>query len=163
MCVDDPTFNDVARSLLNKGAWEPRLSKHLVKAMLNYPNAVLIGKFSPICSTFYSCLCHAVRYWVKHRTTQPDCGRHAEGSGGGGCGVLQLSPHLPESQDHQQGQCNDPLQLNQVNHHKIPKSHQLLSQWPAWWTSLSLLDHLGIAAIYNSCVMSTYNCDLCLP
>ena len=47
MCVDDPKVNGIARSLLNKGAWEAWLSKHLVKAMLNYPNAVLIGKFSP--------------------------------------------------------------------------------------------------------------------
>jgi hypothetical protein len=49
VCVNDPNFNDIARELVNNGAWEVWLSKHLVKGMINYPKAVLLGKFGHIC------------------------------------------------------------------------------------------------------------------
>ena len=37
-------FNDIAREIYVNGAWESWLSDHLVKAMINYPDAVLLGK-----------------------------------------------------------------------------------------------------------------------
>lgn len=43
VCVNDPQFNDIARELHKNGAWESWLSSHLVKGMLNYPTAVLLG------------------------------------------------------------------------------------------------------------------------
>ena len=43
VCVNDPQFNDIAREIYSNGAWESWLSDHLVKAMLNYPQAVLLG------------------------------------------------------------------------------------------------------------------------
>ena len=43
VCVNDPKFNDIARELAVNGAWEVWLSQHLVKAMVNYPKAVLLG------------------------------------------------------------------------------------------------------------------------
>ena len=43
VCVNDPQFNDIAREIYSNGAWESWLSDHLVKAMLNYPEAVLLG------------------------------------------------------------------------------------------------------------------------
>jgi len=42
VCVNDPKFNDIARELAVNGAWEVWLSQHLVKAMVNYPKAVLL-------------------------------------------------------------------------------------------------------------------------
>ena len=39
-------FNDIAREIYVNGAWESWLSDHLVKAMINYPDAVLLGKIS---------------------------------------------------------------------------------------------------------------------
>ena len=42
VCVNDPQFNDIAREIFVNGAWESWLSDHLVKAMINYPEAVLL-------------------------------------------------------------------------------------------------------------------------
>ena len=44
VCVNDPQFNDIAREIFFNAAWESWLSDHLVKAMINYPDAVLLGK-----------------------------------------------------------------------------------------------------------------------
>ena len=44
VCVNDPQFNDIAREIFFNSAWESWLSDHLVKAMINYPDAVLLGK-----------------------------------------------------------------------------------------------------------------------
>ena len=44
ICVNNPDFNDIGREVFNNGAWEAWLTNHIVKAMLNYPGAVLLGQ-----------------------------------------------------------------------------------------------------------------------
>ena len=44
ICVNNPDFNDIGRELFFNGAWEAWLTNHIVRAMLNYPGAVLLGK-----------------------------------------------------------------------------------------------------------------------
>ena len=44
ICVNNPDFNDIGREVFNNGAWEAWLTNHIVKAMLNYPGAVLLGE-----------------------------------------------------------------------------------------------------------------------
>ena len=44
ICVNNPDFNDIGREVFHNGAWEAWLTNHIVKAMLNYPGAVLLGE-----------------------------------------------------------------------------------------------------------------------
>ena len=44
ICVNNPDFNDIGREVFFNGAWEAWLTNHIVKAMLNYPGAVLLGE-----------------------------------------------------------------------------------------------------------------------
>ena len=44
ICVNNPDFNDIGRDLFYNGAWEAWLTNHIVRAMINYPGAVLLGK-----------------------------------------------------------------------------------------------------------------------
>ena len=44
ICVNNPDFNDIGRELFYNGAWEAWLTNHIVRAMINYPGAVLLGK-----------------------------------------------------------------------------------------------------------------------
>ena len=44
ICVNNPDFNDIGREVFYNGAWEAWLTNHIVKAMLNYPGAVLLGE-----------------------------------------------------------------------------------------------------------------------
>ncbi len=44
ICVNNPDFNDIGREVFYHGAWEAWLTNHIVRAMLNYPGAVLLGK-----------------------------------------------------------------------------------------------------------------------
>ena len=44
ICVNNPEFNDIGREVFHHGAWEAWLTNHIVKAMLNYPGAVLLGE-----------------------------------------------------------------------------------------------------------------------
>ena len=43
ICLNDPDFNDIARELFFNGQWESWLTDHIVRAMINYPSAVLLG------------------------------------------------------------------------------------------------------------------------
>ena len=43
ICLNDPDFNDIARELFFNGQWESWLTDHIVRAMINYPAAVLLG------------------------------------------------------------------------------------------------------------------------
>jgi len=42
VCVNNPEFNDIAREVYEKKAWETWLSEHLVQAMVNYPEAIML-------------------------------------------------------------------------------------------------------------------------
>ena len=44
ICVNNPDFNDIGREVFFNGAWEAWLTNHIVRAMINYPGAVLLGE-----------------------------------------------------------------------------------------------------------------------
>lgn len=44
ICVHNPEVHDISRALLDS-EWESWLTNHIVHAMMNYPNAVLLGKY----------------------------------------------------------------------------------------------------------------------
>ena len=44
ICINDPEFNDIARTVLDdNNNWETWLTKHIFRAMINYPTAVFLG------------------------------------------------------------------------------------------------------------------------
>ena len=117
ICVNNPDFNDIGREVFHNGAWEAWLTNHIVKAMLNYPGAVLLGQWETKLLLSLSMELYEewiiLRYRVQHWPAQPDCGRHGEGGDCAGRRVLQPGPDLHEPQDDQQGPGQDPLQLHQ--------------------------------------------------
>ena len=100
VCVNDPQFNDIAREIFFNSAWEAWLSDHLVKSMVNYPDAVLLGKpsertaISDVATCIKRLSLSHFRHWIKHWTSQLDCGRHGKRSCGAGRGLLQLREEL---------------------------------------------------------------------
>ena len=54
-------FNDIAREIYVNGAWESWLSDHLVKSMINYLEAVLLGEPGSCDSSSRGSV---YRYWI---------------------------------------------------------------------------------------------------
>ena len=42
VCINDPEFNDIAREIFIRKEWERWISEHLVKAMIHYPEAIML-------------------------------------------------------------------------------------------------------------------------
>ena len=90
VCVNDPQFNDIAREIFFNSAWESWLSDHLVKAMMNYPEAVLLGKLTTRTTLVKLQLVGHFRHWIKYWTSQSDGCCHGQRSSRVGRGLLQL-------------------------------------------------------------------------
>ena len=90
VCVNDPQFNDIAREIFFNSAWESWLSDHLVKAMINYPEAVLLGKLRTRTTLVKLQLAEYFRHWIKYWASQSDGSRNGQRGCCLGRGLLQL-------------------------------------------------------------------------